>query len=92
MKRPCLVCRRLTEGSYCRAHRPVKPPSPSSRAWRKPGAAALRQRVLDRDGRRCTFCGTTKGLEVHHIVPVAKGGTNDPSNLITVCRAHHPHD
>ena len=28
-------------------------------------------------------------LEVHHIVPLEHGGSNDLSNLVTLCRAHH---
>ena len=37
----------------------------------------------------CVLCGTTEGLEHHHAVPKSKGGTNDESNLITLCGAHH---
>lgn len=29
------------------------------------------------------------GLEVHHIVRRSQGGTNDPSNLVTLCPHHH---
>ena len=28
-------------------------------------------------------------LELGHIIPKRKGGSNDPSNLRTLCRAHH---
>jgi HNH endonuclease len=28
-------------------------------------------------------------VDIHHIVPVSKGGTNDPSNLTTLCSFHH---
>ena len=28
-------------------------------------------------------------LEVHHITPKEEGGTNDPDNLILLCRKHH---
>ena len=30
-----------------------------------------RKRVLQRDGYKCTMCGSTKHLEAHHIMPVA---------------------
>jgi 5-methylcytosine-specific restriction endonuclease McrA len=44
--------------------------------------------VFQRDGFRCVYCGATpkqSQLHVDHIVPVAKGGTDHPSNLATAC-------
>ena len=38
----------------------------------------------------CQLCGwkdTTR--DIHHIIPVSKGGTNDISNLIVLCPNHH---
>jgi len=29
------------------------------------------------------------GSEPHHIVPLSRGGTNDPSNLIYLCKSCH---
>lgn len=46
--------------------------------------------ILKRDGFRCHYCGITamsEALEVDHIVPVSKGGTDDQVNLITSCCA-----
>jgi hypothetical protein len=37
-------------------------------------------------GRRCSC---TAGLQVEHVIPVAKGGGNDPSNLKLFCRTHN---
>ena len=37
----------------------------------------------------CVFCGTKDGIEQHHVVPKAEGGTDDPTNILTVCGAHH---
>lgn len=43
--------------------------------------------LLDRDGHRCQECGTTEGpLEIDHIVPIARGGQNEPGNLRELCR------
>ena len=28
-------------------------------------------------------------LHLHHVVPVAKGGTDDPTNLVLLCSVHH---
>jgi len=52
---------------------------------------SVRRRVLARDRHRCTTpgCGATRCLELHHRVPVSRGGTNDPGNLITLCRSCH---
>ena len=50
----------------------------------------LRHQVFQRDGYRCRECGATNKettLHVDHIKPVAKGGTNDLSNLQTLCEA-----
>lgn len=48
----------------------------------------LRFRILKRDHFRCVFCGRTSDqtkLHVDHIVPVSKGGRNDPNSLATSC-------
>ena len=34
-------------------------------------------------------CGSTHFTEIHHIIEVALGGTNEPENLTTLCGAHH---
>ncbi|MEZ4504712.1 MAG: HNH endonuclease [Thermomicrobiales bacterium] len=52
-------------------------------------ARASRRLVQERDGYRCTICGSREQLEVHHIVPRRLGGSNDPENLVTVCAACH---
>jgi HNH endonuclease len=48
--------------------------------------------VLLRDGHcRVPGCEIRHGLEVHHLRPRSRGGSDDPSNLATVCRpgGHH---
>ena len=53
----------------------------------EPLGESLRFQILKRD-RVCQLCGNTKKderLEVDHIVPRSKGGTNDPSNLQVLC-------
>lgn len=37
----------------------------------------------------CALCGSTEGLEHHHVIPRASGGTDDETNLLTVCHTHH---
>jgi len=48
--------------------------------------------VRARDGHVCQMCGefgVTRSLDVHHIIPVVSGGTNNPENLITLCMSCH---
>ena len=58
------------------------------RPWRR-----IRERVLRRDQGLCRHCRdkgrVTVATEVHHVVPVAKGGTDDEANLLSLCRDCH---
>jgi hypothetical protein len=46
----------------------------------------LRWLVFARDNNRCLGCGSFSGLSVDHIVPQSAGGTDDLSNLQTLCK------
>jgi len=87
--KPCLRCGTLTRsGSYCAAHAPAQ----SSTAWRGGSTRAwrqLREQVLQRDGRRCVRCTSTRQLEVHHVISRADGGRDELTNLVTLCQRHH---
>lgn len=38
----------------------------------------------------CQICGWNEATrDIHHIIPVSKGGQNEESNLIVVCPNHH---
>jgi len=55
---------------------------------RKAISKRIRFLILERDGFRCRLCGKTAKdtkLEVDHIVPIAKGGTDSLTNLWTLC-------
>lgn len=51
----------------------------------------LRSVVISRDSNRCqvTGCPSRLELHVHHMRPVAEGGTHSPDNLISLCDFHH---
>lgn len=46
---------------------------------------AISAAIMRRDGYRCTDCGRTERLQVHHIISVSDGGLTVPWNLKTVC-------
>lgn len=91
--RPCLHCGRLVDrGSYCARHEPRRERNTPGRT----GAAAFRAAVISQAGLRCQWvsvegvrCSTTAGLEAHHRVPLAAGGSNQPENGLSLCRRHH---
>jgi hypothetical protein len=48
----------------------------------------LRFEILTRDGYACVYCGRDRSevkLEVDHVIPKSKGGSNDPVNLVSAC-------
>jgi len=38
---------------------------------------------------KCQRCGVTHDLEVHHVRPLASGGSNELSNLMVLCHPCH---
>lgn len=59
---------------------------------------STRDKVFEQAGHECLFCGMTgeehekeydRDLDVHHVIPKRKGGSNEPSNLIPVCISCH---
>lgn len=65
-----------------------KAPQGTTTAERRPLSKRLRFEIFKRDGFRCLYCGATPQttvLRVDHVEPVSKGGTDDPSNLVTSC-------
>ncbi len=50
----------------------------------------VRKYIFQRDNYQCKSCGKTHletKLNIDHIIPLAKGGSNDISNLQTLCQA-----
>ena len=84
--RPAAVERALCDAQHLgsldgdapeRAHQDI-PPSVVRFVWR-------------RDGGRCRLpgCRSARGLELHHVVHRADGGSHDASNLVLACSACH---
>lgn len=47
----------------------------------------LRSFIFSRDGYVCKYCGSDKTpLHCDHVIPVTRGGSDDPSNLTTSCK------
>lgn len=49
----------------------------------------LRFEILKRDGNACRYCGAMAPevkLTIDHVVPVALGGTDEPTNLVAACK------
>ena len=98
--RPCSKCGVLVAdgGTRCEAHKHVGrwgDERRGSRHERGYGTAwdKRRLRILKRDAGICQAClrdGVVhQGTEVDHIVPKARGGTDDDENLQTICREAH---
>ena len=74
---------------------------PSTRVVAAPGAArripaATRDAVFARDKGRCTYvgsngerCAATHHLQIDHVMPYARGGTNSLGNLRLLCERHN---
>ena len=63
---------------------------PRNATYRNTGKQQIiREKVLRQRGCQCEECGAICQVELHHIVPVADGGTFDDDNLILLCAVCH---
>jgi len=100
-KKPCAHtgCPGLTYTCYCDAHKKEADRSYNKhdrdsaarkhygRTWEKVRALYLSQYPLCAE---CQKAGRlTPALEVHHIIPLSKGGTHDSRNLMALCVSCH---
>ena len=49
----------------------------------------LRLAALARDGHCCTECGKSDSLQIHHVIPIKRGGDDLLENLRTLCVGCH---
>ncbi len=53
----------------------------AAREWQ-----AIRAQIFERDDYTCRYCGVKGGrLECDHVVPLSRGGSNEPDNLTAAC-------
>lgn len=99
--KPCAWpgCKRLTHERYCPEHQKAETvrydkyerssahKERYGAAWKKIRAAHLAAHPFCEE---CRAAGKLVAADtVHHIIPLAEGGTNAPENLISVCHACH---
>ncbi len=100
-KRPCSYpnCPKLTDGMYCEIHKSLvnkhynkyqRDPESNKRygrAWKRIRDRYIKAHPL------CEECEKEERLtpaeEVHHILPLSKGGGNETSNLMSLCKSCH---
>lgn len=95
-KRPCKVCGRATHGAYCQRHKPKDRRASAARrgyghSWRKLRAFVLRRSPLcaDPHGIHKARGESVPAEEVHHVVALAAGGSNELENLEALCKPCH---
>lgn len=100
-KKPCAFpgCPNLTDETYCEKHKDIarkqydryeRPPDVHKtygRCWSRIRTRYAKEHPLCE---RCLEEGrVTPMAEVHHIVPISRGGTHERSNLRSLCRSCH---
>lgn len=63
------------------------PPLPKKKKRRPKVNPTTRQRVYERDGYRCVYCGNDDPdqLTIDHVQPLTARGRNHYSNMVTAC-------
>lgn len=100
-KRPCRYpgCSRLTDGLYCVEHqrqsthhynhfqREPETNKRYGRSWKRIRDRYIKAHPLCEECKKADRL--TPAEEVHHILPLSRGGTNDFSNLMALCKSCH---
>ena len=82
--------RRVTEWRLTQLRQAPEPRPVVRKKQKNPKPAGGRFEILRRDNFRCVYCGRGAEdgakLQVDHVVPSSRGGTDDPGNLRTACK------
>lgn len=85
-------CPNLTTGTYCpgcqQAHTRKHNLRTNAR-YSNPEHRDFKRKVLERDGHRCRYCGSTENVQAAHLKPLWDGGTYDPDNGVAACDFHN---
>jgi 5-methylcytosine-specific restriction endonuclease McrA len=55
---------------------------------RSPGVSAAQwQRICESFGNVCAYCCRTTTLTIDHVVPISRGGLDEPSNVVPACKS-----
>ena len=67
-------------------HEMIQVTGSADRPWRllAPDAYASHRVILERDGRRCAYCGS-RASTVDHVLPRCRGGLDTFDNLVAAC-------
>lgn len=90
--RVCPSCGAIVPRSVYREHRAKAHTRTGPNGWSDRDKAAhmrFARAVKQRDHHRCQQCGTNEQLVAHHIQSLAQGGTDNPTNGITLCTTCH---
>lgn len=49
----------------------------------------LKRQTRERDDHQCVRCGNENDLQIHHVIPLARGGDHELENLATLCEDCH---
>lgn len=84
----CSECAETIANLYSIAHtgEPLTWPRARRDPVRAPVPQDVKWAILRRDGFRCKSCGSEgRPLHVDHVLPVSKGGSDNPENLQALC-------
>ena len=77
---------RFMPAAFADEHYPIIPTRERDKRpkWNKPKWARIAALVRERDHHQCQHCGAFASL-VDHVLPLARGGINDPENFQVLC-------